>query len=394
MSWKTRKKGTLKQIGKRFKVREGYFRPKYYRKPLSLVDPEQAMKDAERLKWAFKYGYTRERKKRIKMVLVSAANKAQASGNVEVAEIYRKAYSSMNIESVKRGLMKKNRDLVIPLPKPRGNRIEDQIGITILRKPRGMSDSQWKWYLRRWGPTYYRVPLTKFNPLLVKKLRREFGKSFDDITVKTLHPNMYKMYLQRQKMLGRPTRFEGAFSHREIFLKPSRFKQINRVDEEKDYRDLRVIVHECLHSIGGGRKDLPTWLDEGSIDIATADFIFRNYPISSKARKELDSFDMTVYWGHVAHTTDLALLVSKGDKQKALKFVNELCAHETGRKSFVASKLRDTEISREDIGYMLSTDKPSTRKMYRIMEEAYKESELKRPTQFELLEYIKSRRKA
>ena len=98
MSWKTRKKGTVRQKGKRFKTKTRYWRPKYYRKPFSLTDQQEAQKKVEELQRAFKYGYTRKRRKAIKMALVSAANKALASGNPEVAEIYRKGYENMSLE--------------------------------------------------------------------------------------------------------------------------------------------------------------------------------------------------------------------------------------------------------------------------------------------------------
>jgi len=99
MSWKTRKRGKPRQIGQKFKTKTRYWRPKYYRKPFSLTDPQEARKKVEELQRAFKYGYTRKRRKAIKMALVSAANKALANGNPEVAEIYRKGYESMDLNN-------------------------------------------------------------------------------------------------------------------------------------------------------------------------------------------------------------------------------------------------------------------------------------------------------
>ncbi|MHA1215652.1 MAG: hypothetical protein ACTSPG_10155 [Candidatus Hodarchaeales archaeon] len=107
MSWKTRKRGKPRQIGQKFKTKTRYWRPKYYRKPFSLTDPQEARKKVEELQRAFKYGYTRKRRKAIKMALVSAANKALANGNPEVAEIYRKGYENMSLEKNQTNILKK-----------------------------------------------------------------------------------------------------------------------------------------------------------------------------------------------------------------------------------------------------------------------------------------------
>jgi len=113
MSWKTRKRGTPRQRGKRFKTKTLFFSPKHQRLAtiVKIDTPSNANKSCEILLKKFKYARTRDVKRAIKQATVCAANRARAMSKkktitpkernelMEIARIYETAYKSMILPS-------------------------------------------------------------------------------------------------------------------------------------------------------------------------------------------------------------------------------------------------------------------------------------------------------
>lgn len=329
----------------------------------------------------FENARTRAERVKIKRVVVSISNKARAKGLNDVAKVYEELYKKMVLlQHVKLT----NKKLPIPKPEARGDRLRDQIGITIFRKPSDIGSHTWERYLRHWHPQYHKVSLKKYNPHLLEVLKREYPNNKFDFKIETMYPDVYKMYLRKRKIEKKPL-IAGQISGDYIFVVPNRFKQINQVRSYDDYRDLGIIVHESLHSINKQYSDLPKWLEEGSVDISTADFIFRNFPSSKKYVSDLRA---TTYWGEVGKVTEVSMIITKGDRKEALKLVNQLRTYSGDRSNFIARKLRDKNVSESDIKYILS-DTHNDRKWWRIIDENKKRLELKDFEQFELIKYMK-----
>jgi len=111
MSWKTRKKGTFRQRGKKFKTKTLFFPAKH----LQLADIVQidsaptARKASAILLKKFEQAKTRQQKRKIKQAMVCAANRVAAMQKKEnlsqreqqelkeVEKIYRSTYKKMTL---------------------------------------------------------------------------------------------------------------------------------------------------------------------------------------------------------------------------------------------------------------------------------------------------------
>jgi len=118
MAWRTRKRGTPRQIGRRFRVRRGgriktmFFEPTHvtYAEVISLRSPEEARFASKWLLNEFKTAETRAKKRRVKKVTVLASNRAFAmakkgdlSGKEKVelkkiGDIYKRTYKRMRLD--------------------------------------------------------------------------------------------------------------------------------------------------------------------------------------------------------------------------------------------------------------------------------------------------------
>jgi len=111
MSWKTRKKGTVRQKGKKFKTKDIYVTKVGNRKfHLSLTDnPGPLRMSCAQLEVAFEHAkHNPEKQKKILKLAISMANKAKARGLKKAEKEYRETYKRLKKESIKETFVVRN----------------------------------------------------------------------------------------------------------------------------------------------------------------------------------------------------------------------------------------------------------------------------------------------
>ncbi|MHA1215650.1 MAG: hypothetical protein ACTSPG_10145 [Candidatus Hodarchaeales archaeon] len=121
MSWKTRKRGTPRQRGRKFKTKNTLFFPPKHQRLADIVKidtPKNAEKSAKTLLRKFKDARTRDQKRKIKQATVCAANRALAMTRkrqlsdkerhelIRISGIYENAYSKMMLPPKNKGKQK------------------------------------------------------------------------------------------------------------------------------------------------------------------------------------------------------------------------------------------------------------------------------------------------
>ena len=114
-----------------------------------------------------------------------------------------------------------------------------------------------------------------------------------------------------------------------------------KLDTATDYLNYHSLFHEYLHAIYGDRSVYPAWLEESAVEISSHRVGMHNIQLSQELRKKLytDPLEFVTYQTHIHKLADIALLVNKGDKERAVEWIDDMHTAKEGMSAYVSNGL-------------------------------------------------------
>jgi hypothetical protein len=246
------------------------------------------------------------------------------------------------------------------------------------KKPRGMTEQQWKRIIRNYRPELTKMSIFQINPGLKEKLQSTFSTTPDEIYIH--YPKTEKEWEFWMEAKGMP--ITAAYeAEKNIYINPKYVDVLssNSIKTHEEITAINTIIHEIMHAMNKEYSDLPSWLEEGTTQYSTLRFIGENYDISPEVRDYI--VPITEYSNYLDLLGELGLKVSQGDVQKAHEWVNSFRTYQGDRKEYFEKSLRRAGIEEEDIQRLLRYDKLPSQTVFALTDK-YKNNRLAKDDRF------------